>query len=94
MMIQEKLKLSWASVITWAILVFVLIFTIAPLAFTLTSSFMTRAQILRMPYSWIPEGFHFDNYVKAIKGNDGQWMFARNLLNSLIVSLTVAATTV
>ena len=94
MMIQEKGKLNASSIITWTILIFVLIFTIAPLLFTLTSSFMTRTQILRMPYSWIPETFNVDNYIKAIKGNDGQWMFTRNLFNSLIVSLTVAATTV
>ena len=75
MMIQEKGKLNASSIITWTILIFVLIFTIAPLLFTLTSSFMTRTQILRMPYSWIPETFNVDNYIKAIKGNDGQWMF-------------------
>ncbi|NCB02737.1 MAG: carbohydrate ABC transporter permease [Spirochaetia bacterium] len=94
MMIQEKATLNWASILTWTILIFVLIFTVAPLLFMITSSLMTRMQILRMPYSWIPETFHVENYVKAIKGNDGQWMFARNLLNSLIVSLTVAITTV
>ncbi len=94
MMIQEKATLNWTSILLWAILIFVLIFTVAPLVFMVTSSFMTRTQILRMPYSWIPEGFHVENYLKAIKGNDGQWMFARNLLNSLIVSITVAVTTV
>ena len=94
MMIQEKATLNWTSILLWAILIFVLIFTVAPLVFMVTSSFMTRTQILRMPYSWIPEGFHVENYLKAIKGNDGQWMFARNLLNSLIVSITVAITTV
>ncbi len=67
MMIQEKGKLNASSIITWTILIFVLIFTIAPLLFTLTSSFMTRTQILRMPYSWIPETFNVDNYIKAIK---------------------------
>ncbi|MFW5486752.1 MAG: carbohydrate ABC transporter permease [Sphaerochaetaceae bacterium] len=72
----------------------VLIFTVTPLLFMLTSAFMTRSQILRMPFSWIPESLHWENFVKAIKGNDGNWMFARNLANSLIVSSTVAVTTI
>ena len=55
---------------------------------------MTRSQILAMPFSWIPESLHWENFLKAIKGNDGNWMFARNLANSLIVSITVAITTI
>jgi multiple sugar transport system permease protein len=65
-----------------------------PLVFMITSSLMERNQILRMPFSWIPETFRYQNYMKALEGNDGSWIFPRNIFNSLFVSITVAITTV
>jgi multiple sugar transport system permease protein len=94
MIVNEKVRLNWVTFLIWAILLLVLLFTITPLLFMFTSAFMTRSQILRMPFSWIPESLHWENFLKAIKGNDGNWMFARNLANSLIVSITVAITTI
>jgi multiple sugar transport system permease protein len=47
-----------------------------------------------MPYSWLPEPFYPANYLKALEGNDGSWIFPRNVFNSLFVSITVAITTV
>ena len=59
-----------------------------------TSSMMTSRQILRMPFSWIPEGINWINFTKAIRGLDNNYVFLRNILNSLIVSSSVAITTV
>jgi len=94
MFVQERRRIQISSVLVHVVLILILIFTVTPLLFMVSSSFMQRAQILRMPFSWIPENFEFSNYLKALRGNDGQWMFLRNLFNSLVVSLTVAFTTV
>ncbi|MDD3823106.1 MAG: carbohydrate ABC transporter permease [Sphaerochaetaceae bacterium] len=87
-------RFSLSTVLIWAALLLVLVFTLAPLLFMLTSSFMTSRQIVRMPYSWIPDPLYSANYLKALAGNDGSWIFLRNLFNSLFVSITVAITTV
>ena len=75
-------RIPWATIFIWTALVLVLVFTVMPLAFMLTSSFMTSRQIVRMPFSWIPETFHYDNYIKALQGNDGSCIFQRNVFNS------------
>ncbi len=38
--------------------------------------------------------FHTPNFIKAVAGNDQTFIFVRNLANSLVVSITVAITTV
>ncbi len=96
---QKKLSLgrvefSWANVAAWIGLAVMLVFTVMPLAFMLTASFMQKNQILRMPYSWIPKPFYPSNYLQALRGNDGSWVFPRNMFNSLVVSLVTAFTTV
>ncbi len=71
-----------------------LLFTLMPIVFMITASMMSSRQIVRMPFNWIPEGLHWENFAKAIMGNDGTYIFLRNILNSLIVSTTVALSTV
>ncbi|WP_422477986.1 carbohydrate ABC transporter permease [Pleomorphochaeta sp. DL1XJH-081] len=93
MEIQPR-RFNWSGALIWAVLIFTLIFTVMPLVFMITSSLMERNQILRMPFSWIPETFRYQNYMKALEGNDGSWIFPRNIFNSLFVSITVAITTV
>lgn len=87
-------RVDWSGALIWAVLVVVLLFTVMPLVFMITSSFMESRQIVRMPFSWIPEKFHYQNYIKALEGNDGSWIFPRNIFNSLFVSITVSITTV
>ena len=55
---------------------------------------MPAMDIMRMPYRWIPETWKPANYLRALAGNDGSWMYLRNILNSVIVSTTIAASTV
>ena len=76
------------------VLLGMLLFTLMPIVFMITASMMSSRQIVRMPFNWIPEGFHWENFAKAIMGNDGTYIFVRNISNSLIVSTTVAITTV
>ncbi len=58
------------------------------------ASLMPAIDIMAMPYRWIPETWKPANYLRALAGNDGQWMYLRNILNSVIVSSSIALTTV
>ncbi|UYO99257.1 carbohydrate ABC transporter permease [Oceanotoga sp. DSM 15011] len=86
----EKLSdtLIWIFLIVFAIII------IAPIIFMFSASFMKSNQILRMPFSWIPEEFYFQNYQKAIAGNSGNYIYIRNILNSIIVSAVVTISTI
>ena len=45
-----------AKILIYLVLLIMLLFTLIPILFMVTSSMMTSRQILRMPFSWIPEG--------------------------------------
>ncbi|MBQ9810520.1 MAG: carbohydrate ABC transporter permease [Spirochaetales bacterium] len=95
-------KVSVAEVITYIVLVLLMIFTIVPIIFMFCSSFMDAKQILAMPFRWIPSKAYFTsdsrtfltNFVKAIRGNNYNNIFFTAMLNSLIVAITCAVTTV
>ncbi len=95
-------KIGFGEILTYVILIMVLVFTLMPLAFMITASFMDAKQIMAMPYSWIPSKKYFTtetrtfftNFKKAILGNHGEKIFFRNLFNSLIVAITCSLTTV
>ncbi len=95
-------RVGFGEIIAWIILIFVFLFTVMPIAFMITASFMDARQILAMPFRWIPSKSFFStddrnfftNFVKAIVGNNGNKIFIRNLINSLIVAITCAVTTV
>jgi len=80
--------------LTVFILVTALVFTLVPILFMFSASMMPSKDILKMPFQWIPEGFHWQNFFKAVAGNDGSYTFIRNIGNSLFVSATVTVTTV
>jgi multiple sugar transport system permease protein len=67
---------------------------LVPLVFMVGASFMPAIDIMRMPYLWIPETWKPANYLRALAGNDSQWMYLRNILNSVIVSSSIAVSTV
>ncbi|MEA4858988.1 MAG: carbohydrate ABC transporter permease [Sphaerochaeta sp.] len=91
---QIERKITLPKIGMSLVLLAMLFFTLMPIVFMISASFMTSRQILRMPFSWIPEGFAWENFAKAIQGNDQTYIFVRNISNSLIVSTTVAVTTV
>lgn len=77
--------------------IFLLIFAVivlVPLVFMFTASFMPSSEIIQMPYQWIPSKIAWKNFYRALAGNDGNFLYIRNILNSLFVSVTVAFTTV
>jgi multiple sugar transport system permease protein len=75
-------------------LVIAALLVLLPLLFMFTAAFMPRLEIVRMPYRWIPSRVEWINFYKAIAGNDGNFVFIRNVGNSLFVSACVAAFTV
>ena len=87
-------KISISGIFVWLLLLIMLFFTVVPLIFMFSASLMQKMQILRMPYSWLPRPFYPHNFYQALRGNDGSWIFPRNMLNSLVVSSAVAVTTV
>lgn len=92
---KKMLKnITVAKVFIFLVLLGMLFFTLMPIIFMITSSFMSSRQIVRMPFNWIPEELHVVNFKKAIQGNDFNYIFVRNILNSLVVSMTVAVSTV
>lgn len=78
----------------YALLLVMVFFTLTPIVFMVTASMMTKNQILRMPFNWIPESLNWINFKRAIVGLDENYIFLRNIVNSLVVSVTVAITTV
>ncbi|MBZ4673887.1 MAG: ABC-type transporter, integral rane subunit [Spirochaeta sp.] len=91
---QISKKKHGSTIITYLILALMLLFTLTPILFMISASMMERTQIMRMPFSWIPESFNGENFIKAVAGNDQTFIFVRNLSNSLFVSVTVAISTV
>jgi multiple sugar transport system permease protein len=75
-------------------LIITVIYILAPLVFMFTASVMPAGDIMKMPYRWIPKGIYWQNYWQGIRGNDGSFIYLRNILNSIIVATTVTVTTV
>ncbi len=95
-------KIGIAEVLIWIFLILVLFFTVTPIVFMVTSSFMDARQILAMPYRWIPSSEYFSsadrtfftNFQKAILGNNDNPTFFRNMFNSFFVAIVDSITTV
>lgn len=86
---SEKVK----NILMGVFLIGTAIVVLIPLAFMFTASFMPALDITTMPYRWIPRHIEWSNFYKALAGNDGRFTFIRNIINSLIVSSCVTATT-
>jgi multiple sugar transport system permease protein len=81
------------DIFVWVFLIIATLFILAPFVFMFTASAMPANDIMKMPYRWIPKGFYWQNFWQGIRGNDGSFIYLRNILNSLIVASTVTATT-
>jgi multiple sugar transport system permease protein len=90
---KEALETA-SSLLRTAVLAGSCAIVLVPLVFMAGASFMPAIDIMAMPYRWIPETWKPANYLRALAGNDGQWMYLRNILNSVIVSSSIAITTV
>lgn len=83
-----------ANVFIWLLLILACLFVVTPLLFMVTASFLPAIDIMKLPYPWFGDHLHWQNYWNGLKGPDGSFIFVRNTLNSLIVALSVTATTV
>ncbi len=96
--ILERNKASGQSrivdIFIWTLLILAAAYILAPFVFMFTASIMPASDIMKMPYRWIPKGLYWQNYWQGIRGNDGSFIYLRNILNSLIVASTVTLTTV
>jgi multiple sugar transport system permease protein len=82
------------SILRYAVLIALLLFILAPLAFMVTASLMPARDIITMPYPWLPKGLYWQNFLKAIAGNTRNYLFFRSFFNSLVVASVVTVTTV
>ena len=78
----------WVGLILFAAAVLV------PLAFMFGASLMDSIEIMTMPYRWIPSEIKWENFARAIAGNDGNFLYLRNIANSIFVATCVTLTTV
>ena len=83
-----------ATVGVWFVLGLMLVYVLGPLVFMATASLMPASEVTRIPYRWIPNTFYWQNFWQAIRGNDGQFYFVRNMVNSLFVATAITLTTV
>jgi multiple sugar transport system permease protein len=90
----SRIKSLPGSVLVWAILIACCLVVVVPLLFMAGASLMPAGDIMKMPYSWIPKTWRWQNFYNGLAGNDGTWLYLRNIANSLFVSLSVAFSTV
>jgi multiple sugar transport system permease protein len=91
---QKTIQATALNVFVWVFLIIAAIYILAPLVFMFTASVMPAGDIMKMPYRWIPKGFYWQNYWQGIRGNDGSFIYLRNIFNSLVVASIVTITTV
>jgi multiple sugar transport system permease protein len=85
---------SFTNSLIWLFLILFALIILVPLVFMVSASFMKSIDIMKMPYRWIPQDIHFENYIRAVAGNDNSFMYVRNIMNSLIVSSSITVTTI
>lgn len=91
---KKTIHATALNVFVWLFLIIAAIYILAPLVFMFTASVMPAGDIMKMPYRWIPKGFYWQNYWQGIRGNDGSFIYLRNIFNSLVVASIVTVTTV
>ena len=62
-------KISILEIIIWFFLILVLGFTVLPIVFMLSASFMDAKQILAMHFSWIPSKAFFTSPYRIFSTN-------------------------
>lgn len=87
--------IAWTgNFLVWILLVLFGIGIIVPLVFMFGASLMDSIEIMTMPYRWIPSKIKWANFQRAIAGNDGNYTYIRNIINSIFVSGSITVTTI
>jgi multiple sugar transport system permease protein len=75
------------SIAGWIFLVLLLLFTVVPLAWMISTSLKTQLGALQFPPTWIPANPTLDNYTRLLNPNDDLGRtFLRYMGNSLLVA--------
>jgi ABC-type glycerol-3-phosphate transport system permease component len=74
---------------TWFLLALLLVWTLAPIAVMVLTSFKNRQDIFAVPVTLLPRDWTLDNYVHVFTSSN----MPRALVNSLVVGILVAAIT-
>ncbi|OAA31504.1 ABC transporter permease [Kosmotoga arenicorallina S304] len=91
---KKKPQSLIVDIFIWFFLIGFAIIILAPLAFMFTASLMPSSDVMRLPYPWIPKSFYWQNFWQAIRGNDGSFIYIRNIINSVIVAVSITLSTV
>ena len=94
MTISKNFKYQISGFFIKIILGFTALLVLLPLLFMLTAAFMPVMEIRSMPYRWLPSRIEWFNFYRAAAGNNDDYVFIRNIMNSLIVSSSVSFCTV
>ena len=94
MIISKKNKIEISGFIIKIILGVAALVLLLPLLFMITAAFMPVIEIRSMPYRWLPSRVEWFNFYRAAAGNNDDYVFIRNIINSLIVSSSVSFFTV
>ena len=82
--VPYRLRKIVIRVITYSLLIILSIIFIFPLAWMVSTSLKTDAQVVRFPPEWIPHPIDWGNYLEAIR----LMSFFRSLKNSCIVAFS------
>lgn len=85
-MIEAK-KSRLGEVLVYAFLIIITIGTLLPLVWMLSASFKLDSEVFSVPIRWIPETFHFENYMRIWE----KIPFAQFTFNSFKLSIIVTA---
>ncbi|MGD9145283.1 MAG: carbohydrate ABC transporter permease [Anaerolineae bacterium] len=78
-----KLRVRWGRIFWYIVLVALLVFSLAPIVWMLSTSFKPEAQIGTTEIRWIPKTFTLENYQRVVD----QFDIFGWLLNSIVVAL-------
>jgi ABC-type glycerol-3-phosphate transport system permease component len=84
---DSNFQLDWKKIASYLILIPVTILVGLPFLWMLSSSVKSPAEIFIDPPRWIPNEFHFENFMLAW----GKAPFAQFFFNSIIVTLSIVA---
>jgi multiple sugar transport system permease protein len=84
---RKKFKFDGWSVAGWLFLIFLLLFTVVPMAWMLSTSLKTEFAAIQQPPEWIPSNATLEEYTTLLNpSNDIGSEFLRYLRNSIWVS--------
>jgi len=92
--VKDMSRAKIADILILLFLIGMCALVLIPLVFMFTASTMPAIDIMKLPYPWFSDHIHWQNFWNGLRGPEGDFILLRNTLNSLIVAVTVTASTV